>query len=253
MNLALEEALVRCASLRAGRNILRIWRNMKAVVIGRFQCARLEADLKACADQGIEIVRRFSGGGAVYQDQGNLNYSLIVRKTSLGGVLSQADFNSLILKGVVEALSYFGVSATSDAGRSVLIGEKKLSGIAGFANSLSYFGHGTLLVNSKLQLIREVLTQVEAENIRGPVRSVPSPVINLCTLTSLPITMDKVKSGLIAGFEKVFGAEAIIGKLSSKERELAKRLYKEKYQQEVCSPTCPVRRCLTRSVCPYTE
>jgi len=181
-NLAVDEAVVRCVSEQTGLNTLRFWRNMNAVVVGRFQCVRLEVDLEACNRLGVKVVRRLTGGGAVYQDLGNLNYSITVSKDGLGAPLSQSEFYSLLLQGVVEGLSTLGVSAKAEEGRGIWANGKKIAGIAGFTNRKLYFGHGTLLVNSDLRAIPTVLKQVEGRSIKGPIRSIPSQVIDLHTL-----------------------------------------------------------------------
>ncbi len=250
-NLAVDEAIVRYASVQAGSNTLRLWRNMNTVVVGRFQCARLEVDLETCAHLGIEVVRRFTGGGTVYQDPGNINYSLSVRKDSVNDVFCQSEFNALLLRGVVGALSSLGISARSDSGRGVWVGGRKVCGIAGFTGRSLYFGHGTLLVNSRLQFIRKVLTQTDTKHSGGPVRSTPSKVINLNALVGFRVPMDAVKNALISALAEVFGVRFVEGKLCPDEMRLAERLYEEKYMQEVCSPLCPVSRCLSRTTCPY--
>jgi lipoate-protein ligase A len=214
---------------------------------------RLEVDLEACTSLGIEIVRRFTGGGAVYQDPGNINYSLSIRKDSVNDIVCQSEFNALLLHGVVKALSSLGISAASDSGRGVWVRGRKVCGIAGFTSRSSYFGHGTLLVNSRLQLIRKVLAQTDTKDGGGPVRSTLSRVTNLNALVSSRVSMDAVKSALISGFEEVFESRFVKGKLRAGEMRLAERLYEEKYLQGVCSPLCPASKCLSRAICPYAE
>ncbi|MEM3571714.1 MAG: hypothetical protein QW589_07300 [Candidatus Bathyarchaeia archaeon] len=80
MNLALEEAIFRKLFNGESQATLRFWRNFSAVVIGRFQCISLEVNEEACKRYGIQIVRRITGGGAVYHDEGNLNYSIFLHK-----------------------------------------------------------------------------------------------------------------------------------------------------------------------------
>jgi lipoate-protein ligase A len=125
--------------------------------------------------------------------------------------------------------------------------------MAGFTDRLSYFGHGTLLLNSDLHVISKVLRQDDLRHLKGPVRSIPSEVVNLNALSGSRISMNTLKDGLVIGFENVFGAKLIRKGLCAEETRLAEELHEEKYLQNVCSRECPVRRCLPRMICPYTE
>ena len=241
------------ASPRIWTNTLRLWRNAKSVVIGRFQCARLEVDLEACNRLGIDVLRRFSGGGTVYHDLGNLNYSINVRKDSLVGVASQSQFFDLLLQGVVESLSSLGVSASPEASRGIWMEGKKLSGIAGFTSRVSYFGHGTLLVNSNLEHIRRILRPAGSRDPRGPVRSIPSPVINLSTLMGSQVSIETIKEALVSGVEKVFRCSFVTKGTTLKETQLAEKLYEQRCHYNACSPCCPVIRCISLPACPYKE
>lgn len=253
MNLAVEEAVVKYALGGTGSNTLRLWRNMSTVVLGRFQCARLEVDLEACDRFGVDIVRRFTGGGTVYHDMGNLNYSLNLKKRHLNGVVSQSEFYALLSQGVIEALSSLGIQAVPNSGRGIWAGGKKVSGIAGFTDRVSYFGHGTLLVNSNLQVISKVLKQTDSRHLKRPVRSIPSEVINLNALMGSRISMNTLKDALVLGFEDMFGVKLVKKGLYTEETRLVEKLHEEKYLQNVCSPQCPVIGCLRRTICPYAE
>jgi len=80
MNLAVEEAIPRVLGRGLTLNTIRFWRSPNTVVIGRSQILESEVDLDACIRHGICVVRRFTGGGAVYQDIGNLNYAVSIRR-----------------------------------------------------------------------------------------------------------------------------------------------------------------------------
>src|SRR5437667_2690526 len=76
MNLAVEEAIPRMVGEGKAPSTVRFWHNSNTIVIGCFQSAKLEVNMQACKETGTEIVRRFTGGGAVYHDSGNLNYAI---------------------------------------------------------------------------------------------------------------------------------------------------------------------------------
>src|SRR5436309_15265111 len=80
MNLAVEEAIPRMVGEGKSPSTVRFWHNSNTIVIGCFQSAKLEVNMQACKETGTEIVRRFTGGGAVYYDSGNLNYAISLPK-----------------------------------------------------------------------------------------------------------------------------------------------------------------------------
>src|SRR5438445_13100302 len=80
MNLAVEEAIPRVVGEGKAPSTVRFWHNSNTVVIGCFQSAKLEVNMEACKETGTEIVRRFTGGGAVDHGSGDLNYALSLRK-----------------------------------------------------------------------------------------------------------------------------------------------------------------------------
>src|SRR6266700_5460127 len=80
MNMSVEEAIPRAVGESKAPNTVRFWHNSNTIVLGCFQSARLEVNFDACKETGTEIVRRFTGGGAVYHDSGNLNYGISLRK-----------------------------------------------------------------------------------------------------------------------------------------------------------------------------
>src|SRR5215831_6317193 len=80
MNLAVEEAIPRMVGEGNVPNTVRFWHNSNTIVIGCFQSAKLEVNMEACKQTGTTIVRRFTGGGAVYHDAGNLNYAISLQK-----------------------------------------------------------------------------------------------------------------------------------------------------------------------------
>jgi lipoate-protein ligase A len=226
MNMALEEAVARAVGRRASEATLRLWRNENAVVIGRFQSAELEVDLGACERYGAEVIRRFTGGGAVYQDMGNLNFSVSIPSENL-----KADpFSALPLLSspVVLALRSLGLEAEL-RGMKIKIGGAKVSGLAGCLRWGCCFLHGTLLIDSDLSRIRELLIGPSAAS--NYVRSSPDEVANLSDLKP-GIDMEAMRGSLVRSFGEAFGGGPASGRLTDFEIRLANSLYKEKYSTE---------------------
>jgi len=154
LNLAIEEALLRQAAKRNGPPIVRFWRNKCAVIVGYSQCVEAEVNLELCRSRGIEIVRRITGGGTVYHDLGNLNYSIVI--TSDHRLVRKLDIQEsygVFLSGVIECLKKFGVSPSFDPPSDLLVHDRKISGNAQVRKRGIILHHGTILVNSDLNLL----------------------------------------------------------------------------------------------------
>jgi lipoate---protein ligase len=153
-NVALEEALF--AEMK--QPVLRIWENKKAVVIGRAQKAELETDLSYCSNHSIPVVRRMTGGGAVYHGPGNLNWSFFVPRQEGVGLDAKGVFTSFA--GIlVRALAGCGLDCSFVPPNSVADARGKVSGMAAFLSRAGVLCHGTLLLSADLE---------EAERLTRP-------------------------------------------------------------------------------------
>ena len=145
-NLALEEYL--CG---LGNDIFMLWRNEPSVIIGRFGSVRDEVDMRVAEAEKIHIVRRNSGGGAVYHDLGNINYSFILRDSR---ELTLEYFSNIIIK----ALHTIGINVEfSFRHNDIFAGERKISGSAQYHHDGIILHHGTLLFDSDLETMHRLL------------------------------------------------------------------------------------------------
>src|SRR6516164_10372625 len=163
-NLALEEALVRAVPAAP---VLRIWQNGPCVVLGRGQRVHREANVTACATAGVPVLRRASGGGAVYHDLGNLNITLAVP----GWVPGFAGDLAALVAGVLRQL---GLSPSATKG-GVRAGPVKVSGLASQLTRGATLAHATLLVTTPAARVRAFLTPAPPD--RRPLDSRRSPVL----------------------------------------------------------------------------
>ena len=166
-NLALEEIL-----FREGEDLLLLWRSDPCVVIGRNQNAFAEANLRYCEAHGVLILRRFSGGGAVYHDPGNVNCSLSLAHE--GEYLSYDPFLSRFLP----ALHALGVPAERRGASDVVLAGKKLCGTAQAAAKNRVLTHATLLCRADLAALSAALRPGRAILSGGGVASNRSEVTN---------------------------------------------------------------------------
>ena len=172
-NAALEEYLYRRPPEEPS---LLLYRNSSSVLIGRNQNVRREADVGWCAKNGVPIVRRISGGGAVYHDLGNLNYAFVV---------DRRDYSpDRYVEIAVEALRSLGVSDAAISGHhSIWCGGVKLSGSA-FALGKAALVHGCILVETDLEMLSAALNgDPSAESAGAGIDSIRVPVANASTFS----------------------------------------------------------------------
>lgn len=233
MNLALEEAIMKCVGRESAPCTLRFWKNSRAVVIGSFQSAELEVDLKACEAWKVPVIRRITGGGAVYHDEGNLNYSLFLLNDH---PLVSKNFNKVfesVSLVVAEALCLLGLEAEHAVRNTILVGKKKISGLAGAMRSGAILVHGSLLINSDLRSLYEVLgfnqIVLKASGKRRFTRSQRMEVITLEEALGNKISLPEVKRVLVKAFEGLFSVKFLVSSLNESEEILLKELFEQKY------------------------
>ena len=171
-NLAAEQYVFDC--LPKDRSYFMLWQNENAVIIGKYQNTLAEINQPYVEAHKIKIVRRLSGGGAVYHDLGNLNYTYITD----AGELETLNMR-VFCEPIVRALAEFGVTAEINGRNDMTIDGKKFSGNAQYLRHGRVMHHGTLLYNSDLSAVSKAL-QVDPEKIRAKgIESVRSRVTNI--------------------------------------------------------------------------
>lgn len=191
LNLALEEYLLRQVEL--DEPLLLFYVNEPAVIIGRNQNTLEEIDPDYVEAQGIHIVRRLSGGGTVYHDLGNLNFSFITN-----GKETLHNFH-LFTEPVIKVLLQLGVEAELRGKSDIFANGKKISGNAQYATTRRMFSHGTLLFDTDLgEMLRAInprRTHIESK----AVQSVRNFVTNILELLPRPMTLDEFRTALLSG------------------------------------------------------
>lgn len=174
-------------------NILILWRNSPAVIIGRNQNAYAEINETYVRENNIAVVRRLTGGGAVFHDLGNINYTFITPEAD-GGTL---DFKRFCTP-VIAALRNLGADAEMSGRNDIIIGGKKISGSAQCVRNGKIMHHGTLLYSADLSYIAGSLN-VNADKLKSKgIKSVSSRVGNIAdfieTKMDAPAFMDYLES-----------------------------------------------------------
>ncbi len=196
-NLALEQHLLE--TVPEDGCILYLWQNRHTVVIGKNQNAWKECKVQQLTDEGGTLARRLSGGGAVYHDLGNLNFTFLIHK---------ADYNiSRQLDVIVKALELLGIHAEKSGRNDLLASGRKFSGNAFYEAGDRCYHHGTLMVNVDRENLGKYL-QVSAAKLKSKgVASVQARVINLTELKP-DLTLDMLRKALIDAMELVYGCKA---------------------------------------------
>lgn len=181
-------------------HILYLWVNDPCIVIGRFQNPFSECNLEAMEKDHVQLVRRKSGGGAVYHDQGNLCFTFVGKKDA-----SSKEEN---FKIVLEALRSLGIEGELSGRNDILMQGKKISGNAFQTTKDKFCHHGTLLVKSDLSVMGNYLTPSSSKLASKAVKSVASRVGNLQQAKG-DIDMKMVEEALIVAFCKAYGPTEI--------------------------------------------
>lgn len=189
-NLAFEESLFHKAE-RENRAFASLWINGPSIIIGRFQNARGEVNQAEAESRGVTVVRRITGGGAVYHDFGNLNYTFIVPRTE-ETKLGFSDFAAPI----ISALSSLGVKAEI-SGRNDILSSKageKISGTAQHTSKSAILHHGTILFDADLDILQKVLNVDPSKFQSKGCASVRARVTNIRGLMDSPLSIGEFRN-----------------------------------------------------------
>lgn len=192
INLAIEEHLLRHVDL--GEPFLLFYINAPSIIIGRNQNTMEEINYEYVQENGIHVVRRLSGGGAVYHDLGNLNFSFITRYDTD----SFQNFEKFT-RPVVEVLHALGVPAELSGRNDILAEGRKISGNAQYRAGARMFSHGTLLFDTNLEHVVLALTPKLSKITSKGLKSVRSRVANITEFLAAPLDIHTFKQRILQG------------------------------------------------------
>ena len=190
INLALEEYVLRQSKM--GEDLILFYINSPSIIIGRHQNTLDEINQAYVRQHDIQVVRRLSGGGAVYHDLGNLNFSF----TTDYQQNSFADF-SKFTEPVVLCLNKMGIAAELSGRNDIVIDGRKVSGNAQYITRGRMVSHGTLLFNSDLTHVADALHVHESKIASKAIKSVRSRVANISEFLKQPMKIDSFRDQLL--------------------------------------------------------
>lgn len=177
-NLALEEYLVK----NSQEEIFMLWQNDNTIVIGRNQNTLSEINYDYVKENNIHVVRRMSGGGAVFHDIGNINFTFILN--------SESDFSNYakFTQPIIDFLKTLGADASLSGRNDLVIGDSKISGNAQYMYKNRILHHGTLLYNAEENKLTASLKVSEDKIKSKGIKSIKSRITNICNHIDIPLT-----------------------------------------------------------------
>jgi len=231
-NIAFDAALI--DERQAGRvpDTIRFLSFPSTALIGRHQDLSREIDLEYCKKQGIGTVRRITGGGAIYLDEGQLGWELVFHRASLG-IAALGDLAREICNAAAAGLRALGVDANFRPRNDIEVDGRKISGTGGFYDGDVLIYQGTVLVDLDPQRMVNALRVPQGKLAKRELDSAAQRVVTLKELLG-PNTpgLELIKLALIKGFKNTLGIEAEFGEITEREEALARQYYDKKIGTE---------------------
>jgi lipoate-protein ligase A len=220
-NIAFDAALIELRQQDKVPDTIRFMRFPPTALIGRHQDLSREIDLRYCAQDGVGTVRRITGGGAIYLDEGQLGWELVFHRASLG-IAALPDLAREICNAVAAGLSKLGVDARFRPRNDIEVDGRKISGTGGFFDGDILIYQGTVLVDMNAQQMIKVLNVPREKVAKHQLDSAAQRVVTLKELLGdeLP-SMDSIKAALIEGLCEGLGIDVESGEITDAEEALA--------------------------------
>ena len=219
-NLAAEEYLLKNFT----EDFFIIWRSERSIVVGKHQNALSEINHGFVRNNNIHVARRLSGGGTVFHDPGNINFTFIRTVKEI----SEVNFK-VFTQPIIQSLQKLGIDAYTTGRNDLMVDEKKVSGNAEHVYKKRVLHHGTLLFNSDLSKLKGALNVDLSRFEDKSVQSNRSPVTNISDYLNEPMTVDEFADYLFADVQEAFSKTKIF-QLNEDDVAAIQQLAGEKYR-----------------------
>ena len=231
-NMAVDEAILEAVSSGSQLPTLRLYGwSPSAVTLGYFQSLHEEIDAVACKSNGVSVIRRITGGGAVYHDK-EITYSFIIPENH--GLIVKDILASYkqISQGIIEGLKEFCLNTEFVPLNDLIINERKVSGNAQTRKQKTILQHGTVLLDVDVRKMFSLL-RVSDEKIRDKmITNVEERVTSLKQQLGKEVSFIDIQNALVKGFAQALDVEFVISTLSPEEQKRALVIEQEKYGNE---------------------
>lgn len=235
VNMAIDEAVLRARMANLVPDTLRIYRwRPSAVSVGRFQSVENEVQLDNCKKHGVDVVRRITGGGAVYHDaEGEITYSVIAAKDHLNANNITVVYAE-VYAGIVRALKSLGIEADFSEGDTktcpnLTVKGRKISGSAQSHKKGIVLQHGTLLVDADLERMFTFLRVPWAKTTTEVAMVAKNKITSIKKELGSNVSIEEVHQALIEGFQDTLKIDFVDGEMTAPEQRLAEKQCREKY------------------------
>ena len=229
MNMGLDEAILESVSSGFSPPTLRFygWRP-KAISIGYFQGLRDEVDIDACARSGVDIVRRITGGGAVFHDA-EVTYSIVFPESHALASASILESYSLICKGIIAGLKRLGIASEFAPINDIVSRGRKISGNAQTRKMKCILQHGTILLGVDVETMFGLLRVPKEKAVGKLIEEVKSRVSSVSDILGRKIEYEEAVPELRKGFAEALDLELKTGLANDREKARAKELAAAKF------------------------
>jgi len=224
-NIAFDAALIELRQQDEVPDTIRFMRFPPTALIGRHQDLSREINLEYCAEDGIGTVRRMTGGGAIYLDEGQLGWELVFHRSSLG-IAALPDIAREICNAAAAGISELGVDARFRPRNDIEVDGRKISGTGGFFDGDILIYQGTVLVDMNAEQMVKALNVPRNKVAKHKLDSAAQRVVTLKELLGDDLPgMETIKASLVKGFTEGFGVDAEPGDITEAEEVLARQHY----------------------------
>jgi lipoate---protein ligase len=224
--IAFDQAMIDAHSVGRIPDSVRFLRFPPTALVGRHQALSREIDLAHCRANGIGVARRITGGGAIYFDQGQLGWELVLHRSTLG-IVSLDELARRICEAAAAGLSRLGVDAQYRPRNDIEVDGRKISGTGGFFDRDTLFFQGTVLVDMNPADMLAALRVPQAKLAKRALDTAAQRVVTLKELLGAAPSLDSIREALLAGFAERLGIVPVPGEITDYEETLATQHHDE--------------------------